>query len=61
MQKSPQYTVFGDLDGITVAELKSLLSKYPDHAVISAHSDLVYGFRGWTGESREYFVVQWEQ
>lgn len=55
MKQSMEYTIFGDLDGMTVAELREMLDNYPDDAYIDAQSEKVYGF----SEDREFFVFKW--
>ena len=54
------YTLFGDLDGLTVAEVRELLDEYPDDARIDARSERVYGYGGWTDQEQELFVFVWE-
>jgi len=58
-KKSAGYTVFGDLDGMTVAELREMLDEYPEDAYIDAQSEPVYGYGGWTDQQREFFVFIW--
>jgi hypothetical protein len=52
---SREFTLFGDLDGMTVAELRELLDDYPDDAVIDAKSTSEWGYGGTTVD-REFFV-----
>ena len=61
LRKSVEYTLFGDLDGMTVARLRDLLADYPDDAVIDVRSEPKYGRGGWTTEEREFFVFRWEE
>jgi len=58
---SCDYTLFGDLDGLTVAEVRELLDEYPDDARIDARSERVYGYGGWSDNDRELFVFVWEE
>tara|TARA_R110000772_G_scaffold178903_1_gene290298 strand:- start:311 stop:481 length:171 start_codon:yes stop_codon:yes gene_type:complete len=51
---SIKYTLYGDLDGKTVAELRAMLAEYPDDARVDVrsrhtHSALV---------EEEYFVIE---
>jgi len=38
--KSHRMTVIGDLDGRTVAQIREMLSQYPDDAVVESYTDL---------------------
>lgn len=60
-KKSCEYTLYGDLDGMTVARLREMLSEFPDDAVIDVQSECKYGRGGWTTEEREFFVFRWEE
>ena len=60
-RESVSYTLFGDLDGITVAELREILDNYPLDARIDVQSEKVYGYGGWTDQDREFFVFTWEE
>jgi hypothetical protein len=60
-KESVEYTLFGDLDGMTVADLRRLLDDYPDDARIDVVSEKVYGYGGWTANDREFFVFSWEE
>jgi len=59
-KESCEYTLYGDLDGMTVARLRDLLSKFPDDAVIDVRSETVYSGIGTTDE-RDFFVFRWEE
>lgn len=59
--ESYEYTLYGDLDGRTVADLRAMLDSYPDDARIDVRSEKVYGIGGWTNEDREFFVFKWEE
>jgi len=61
MKQSCTYTLFGDLDGMTVRELRSMLADYPDDAVIDVQSEPEYGRGGWTDQDREFFVFKWKE
>jgi len=61
IKTSCDYTLFGDLDGLTVAEVRKLLNEYPDNARIDARSEPVYGYGGWTDQEQELFVFVWEE
>ena len=60
-KESCTYTLYGDLDGITVARLREMLDDYPLDAVIDVRSEKVYGYGGWTDEDKEFFVFVWEE
>lgn len=55
--ESGEFTLFGDLDGITVARLREMLDDYPLDAVIDVRSEKVQ----WTDQDREFFVFTWEE
>lgn len=59
--ESISYTLFGDLDGKTVADLREMLAEYPDDARVDVRTEKVYGYGGWTDEDREFFVLVWEE
>lgn len=61
MKKSCRYTLYGDLDGMTVAELRELLAEYPDDARIDVQSEPEYVVGGWSDRWREFFVFKWEE
>ena len=56
-KKSCEYTLYGDLDGMTVARMREMLADYPDDAVIDVRSEKVYG----SDEDKEFFVITWEE
>lgn len=60
-KESCEYTLYGDLDGMTVACLREMLAKFPDDAVIDARSEKVYSYGGRTDEDRDFFVISWEE
>jgi len=55
-----EYSLFGDLDGMTVRDLREMLDKYSDETVLDARTRTVrgYGRYGYYGpsEEEEYFV-----
>ena len=58
---SVEYTLYGDLDGLTVADLRKILDDYPDDARIVVYSEPIYGYGGWTDETQDYFRFKWEE
>jgi hypothetical protein len=60
-KESAEFTLFGDLEGITVARLREMLDEYSGDAVIDVRTEKVYGYGGWTDEDREFFVFTWEE
>jgi hypothetical protein len=60
-KESTEYTLYGDLNGMTVAQLREILSEFPDDAQIDVRSEKVYGYGGWTDQDREFFVFVWEE
>ena len=58
-KESAEFTLFGDLEGITVARLREMLDDYPLDAVIDVRTEKVYGYGGWTDE--EFFVFTWDE
>lgn len=59
--ESLEYTLYGDLDGMTIADLREMLSEYPDDARVDVRSEKVYGYGGWTDEDKEFFVIKWKE
>lgn len=60
-RESEAFTLYGDLDGMTVADLRKMLGQYPDDARIVVRSEKVYGYGGWTDEDREFFHIVWRE
>lgn len=60
-KESARHTLFGDLDGMTVAEIREMLAKYPDHARLNVYSEPEYGYGGWTDRECEFFVFTWSE
>ena len=59
-QESAEFTLFGDLEGITVARLREMLDEYPLDARIDVRSESEYSGIGIATE-RDYFVIVWEE
>lgn len=59
--ESPEFTLYGDLDGMTVGGLIELLSEYPPLARIDVRSEKIYVQGGWSDNERDYFVIKWEE
>jgi hypothetical protein len=51
---SKSFTLYGDLDGVTVADLRKILNDYPDNARIDVRSEAIYGY-----EQHDCFVFEW--
>jgi hypothetical protein len=60
-KESAEFTLYGDLDGISVERLRELLAEYPADARIDVRSEKVYSYGGWTDEDRDFFVVVWDE
>jgi len=61
-KESQEFTLYGDLDGISVERLRDLLSEYPADARIDVRSEKVYQIGGlMPGEDRDYFVIVWDE
>ena len=56
-KESARYTLYGDLDGITVARLREMLDDYPLDAVIDVRSENLWG----SDEDEDFFVFTWEE
>ena len=50
-----EYTLYGNLDGMSIAELRAMLTKYPDDARIDVRSRHTH----YTNE--DYFVIEEKQ
>jgi hypothetical protein len=59
--ESSEFTLYGDLDGMTVDDLMGLLSEYPPDAQIVVRSEKIYVQGGWSDKERDYFVIKWEE
>jgi hypothetical protein len=60
-RESTKYTLYGDLDGITVKDLRAMLDDYPEDAVIDVRSEPEYVIGGWSNEWKDFFVFRWEE
>ena len=60
-KESQEFTLYGDLDGISVERLRDLLSKYPSDARIDVRSEKVYQIGGWSDQDRDFFVIVWDE
>ncbi len=60
-KESAAFTLYGDLDGMTVADLRSMLEQYPDDAQIVVRSEKVYVQGGWSDTDREFFHIVWRE
>lgn len=56
-KESEQFTLSGDLDGMTVERMRRMLDEYPDDARVEVRSEKVYGYGGWSNQDREFFVI----
>lgn len=59
--ESAEFTLYGDLDGMTVGDLRRMLDDYPEHAVVDVRSEKIYIQGGWSDQEREFFVIKWEE
>jgi len=55
-QESAEFTLFGDLDGKSVGDLRRMLDEYPVYARVDVRAD-----QGWSDQDREFFVFTWEK
>ena len=60
-KESAAFTLYGDLDGMTVADLRRMLDNYPEDAQIVVRSEKVYEYGGWSNQDREFFHVVWKE
>lgn len=60
-KESGEFSLWSDLDGMTVGDLRDRLSEYPSDARIDVRSEKVYGIGGWTNQDREFFVIVWDE
>ncbi len=60
-KESASFTLYGDLDGMTVADLRRMLGEYPDDAQIVVRSEKVYQYGGWSDVDREFFHIVWRE
>ena len=60
-RESQEFTLYGDLDGMTVERLRDLLAEYPSDARIDVRSEKVYQIGGWSDQDRDFFVIVWDE
>ena len=48
-----------DIDGRTVAEIREMLSQYPDDAVVESYTDTIMGIN--QPEEFEFFHIVWKE
>lgn len=60
-KESAAFTLYGDLDGMTVADLRRMLDEYPEDAQIVVRSEKVYQYGGWSDQDREFFHFVWRE
>lgn len=60
-RESQEFTLYGDLDGMTVERLRDLLSEYPSDARIDVRSEKVYSRKTGQPENLDYFVIVWDE
>ena len=48
-----------DIDGRTVAEIREMLSEYPDDAVVESYTETFKGMNG--PEEFEFFHIVWQK
>lgn len=60
-KESAAFTLYGDLDGMTVADLRRMLDEYPEDAQIVVRSEKVYQYGGWSDQDREFFHIVWRE
>jgi len=48
-----------DIDGRTVAEIREMLSEYPDDAVVESYTDTIMGID--EPEEFEFFHIVWQK
>lgn len=60
-KESVEYTLYGDLDGMTVAKLREMLNNYPDSAIIRVRSENIYsfGYDGRVDDTKDVLVFVW--
>ena len=72
MSKSIEYTLYGDLEGMSVAELRAMLAEYPDDYRVDVRSRPVddcnsyrpddpgtlWPIDGWVSVDEDYFVIK---
>ncbi len=56
-KESKEFSAYGDLDGMTVAEIREWLDQFPDDAFVDVRSEYNPVIGG--GFDREFFVFVW--
>jgi hypothetical protein len=56
-KESMRYTLYGELDGMTIGRLREILDAYPDDAVIDVRSESV----DWSPRDEDFFVIVREE
>ena len=52
-KESVRYTLYGELDGMTIGKLREILNEYADNAVIDVRSESC----PWTDQDEDFFVI----
>ena len=60
-KESQEFTLYGDLDGISVEQLHDLLSKYPADSRIEVRSEKVYSREAGEAKDLDFFVIVWDE
>ena len=60
-KESQEFTLYGDFDGISVEQLRDLLSKYPADSRIEVRSEKIYSRKTGQPENLDYFVIVWDE
>ena len=60
-KESAEFSLYGDLDGMTVRDLRRMLDDYPEDAAIDVRSEKIYVQGGWSDQERDFFVIKWEE
>lgn len=58
-KESIEYSLYGDLDGMSVSDLRRLLDDYPEDAVIDVRSETLQCIGG--PYERIFFVFKWKE
>lgn len=56
-KESMRYTLYGELDGMTIGRLREILYAYADDAVIDVRSESC----PWTDQDEDFFVIVREE
>ena len=60
-KESAEFSLWGDLDGATVGDLRRMLDEDPADARIDVRSEKVYQFGRGGDQDREFFVITWDE